>query len=689
MPTRARRLRPVLSAFGALVLLLATEGSARAAKLETVLAQPSFETAGLIVRLSGDNGNEAVSVDVKGPSDSDFRPAHPAARFEPGAAATTLFELTPGTDYSVRVTLTDPDGVTGAATQTVALHTRAAPTPPAPKRVRWVGASGRDAADAGASKADPFKSVGFALGNAQAGDEIRVLPGTYGAVEVTNKNGTADAPIVLRADDPNDKPIVDGAASGSALALDNTSYIVVDGFEIRNGGSDDDGIGVYLRASAHLTVRNCAIHDNGHYNVLVAKAGEYSGGVQQSGFHLLENNDVTDTHGTCSGPSYENCPGETYYGIKLDNNAGAGTVIRSNHVHGHADNMSPCGDEDVGRGLADGAAVLALVGSGKWTNHDLEIYDNLIEDARDDAIELDGICVNARVYRNRIKNAQNGISLAPALPGPYFVVRNVLGGTIGESMIKLNTNGQANVASRHLYLYHNDFTRASKGTILNLWFALPGEHNVPIHDLVFRNNVFSAPQGGQAINAYNKGAEQPSFDGDVWWTTDTSKAFTWWNGTKNDSYDTFAAFQTGATQEAKGYFGDPGLDANFLPTAGALVVDKGLVLPGINDRFVGAGPDVGAYELGGPKPGEPGGGPTDDAPGTGSSGGGAGAGGADGGTGGPGGSSGGVEPGNDDGADSGGCGCVVVGGRMPTGAAGAVAFGLLAAGLGRRRRRGR
>lgn len=668
--------------------MFATERGARAAKLEAVLVQPSFETAGIIVRLSGDSGNEVVNVEVKGPGDADFRPAHAAARFEAGAAATSLFNLKPSADYSVRVTLVDPDGVTGSATQTATLRTRGAPSLPTPKRVRWVGPAGRDAAGAGATKADPFKSIAFAFNGAQPGDEIRVLPGTYGAAEITKKNGSEDAPIVLRADDPANKPIIDGAATDNALTFDDSSYVVVDGFEVRNGGKDGEGVGVYLRASAHLTVRNCSIHDSGHYDVLIAKAAEYSGGAQQSGFHLLEDNVIADLdHGACTGPTYESCPGETYYGIKLDNNAGAGTVIRRNHIHDHADNLSPCGDEEVGRNIADGAPVLALVGTGKFTNHDLEVYDNLIERARDDAIELDGICVNARVYRNRIKDAQNGVSLAPALPGPFFVVRNVLGGAINESLLKLNTNGNASVPSRHLFLYHNDFTRSTKGTLLNLWFALPGEHDVPIHDVVLRNNVFSSPQGGKATDAYNHGAEQPSFDGDVWWTTDTAKVFSWYNGTKNDVYDSFAAFRAGTGQEAQGAFGDPGLDADSFPTPGALVVDRGIVLPGINDGFIGTGPDVGAYELGGPRPGEPGGGPSDHGPGTGPDGSGAGNGDPGGDGGGPGdGSSGG---GSGDDADAGGCGCVLAGSAAPTGAGAAAAFGLLAAGLLRRRRRSR
>ncbi len=628
----------------------------------------------MIVQISGDSGNETVTVEIKGPSDADFHPAHATVLFEPHALATSLFDLTPDSDYSLRVTLADPDGVTGSATQTTTLHTRAQPTLPSPLRVRWVGPGGHDTDASGASKADAYATPGYALAHALPGDEIRVLAGTYPPASADGLHGTEAAPIVLRADDPAAKPVIDGAASGNALYLNDAAWVVIDGFEVRNGGSDSDGHGVFLRASSHVTVRNSFIHDNGHDNVLISKGAEFSGGALAGGFHLIESNDIADLeYGACSGGSNNACVNQTYYGIKLDNNPGGGTVIRKNHLHGHDDNISPCGDEDPGRNLADGSPVLALVGKGPWTNHDLEIYDNSVEDARDDDLELDGICVNARIYRNTVHNAQNPFSAAPVMPGPYFFVRNVVSGDWGDAGFKLNTAGNSAVPSRHVFVYHNTFVRGTKGSLLNLWYAVEGDHNVPLHDVVFRNNIFSAPMGGACTNANNHGVEQPSFDGNVWWTTDTTQLFSWWNGASNDKYDTFAAFQSGTSQEAHGAFGEPGLGADLVPTKGALVVDRAMPIPGINDRFAGTAPDVGAYELGGtgPMPGDDGGAPTTSGGVTST---GAGQGGGEG--------SGGSGSGSGSG-DSGGCGCVVAGG----GASSPVTalLGLLALGLFARR----
>ena len=231
-------------------LVLGAAARAEAAALGPITLTPSFETAGVSVQLTGDSGNETVTVDVKGPTDADFHPAHATVLFEPHALATSLFELAPDTDYALRVTLTDSDGVTGSPTQMLTLHTRAEPKLPSPTRVRWVGPGGQDAAGAGTTKAAPFATPGYALSQATPGDEIRVLAGTYAATSADGVHGTDALPIVLRADDPNAKPVIDGAMAGNALYLNDAAYVVIDGFEVRNGGDDSGGHGVYLRAFA-------------------------------------------------------------------------------------------------------------------------------------------------------------------------------------------------------------------------------------------------------------------------------------------------------------------------------------------------------------------------------------------------------------------------------------------------------
>src|SRR5690606_23357284 len=169
-----------------------------------------------------------------------------------------------------------------------------------------------------------------------------------------------------------------------------------------------------------------------------------------------------------------------------------------------------------------------------------------------DDLELDGICVNAKVYGNLLRDAENPISMAPALPGPYFVLRNVIRGAWGQAAIKMNTNGYPESLIRNLFFYHNTIFREDNGTLLHLWYDFPGEHSVPLENVKFLNNVFVANAGGRLIDSFNRGASHPSFDYDLWFTTDTDAIFTWWNGATTDRYSDLQGFSQGTGNESSG-----------------------------------------------------------------------------------------------------------------------------------------
>ncbi len=563
----------------------------------TVYTHASYETGGVIINIPNSTGDEAATLQIKGPGDSAFKDAHPFVAYDNYNMASSLFNLQPNTLYQLRITVADPDGTPGSSVVNAALQTKAAFTLPAPTRIVTVGPGGN------------YSTIQNAVNNAQPGDEIRVASGTYGPVDLFTKNGTAQAPIVVRAANPATKPVIDGNNSGTALDFDDSSNIIFDGFEIRNGGSNSAGIGVRIGSSARIAVRNSFIHDNGRYNILVTKGDEYPGGPLAGGFHLIENNVIADTSfGSCSGGSNSACANQTYYGILQDNNPGPGTVIRGNLLYGQVDNAVICGDEGAGRDLYENVDhVLQLTGgaaSEGWTNHNVEFYDNESRDARDDDIELDGICVNARVFRNTFGNAQNPFSMAPAQPGPYFVIRNLIKGHWGEAAIKMNTGGNPDNPERNLFFYHNTIVRNTNGTVLNLWYEVPDDHEVPLKNVVFLNNIFGAMQGGRCTDANNRGNEHPQFDNDLWYTTTSSGTiFEWWDGAQYN-VNSFSAFQTASGQETNGLYGHPQLDGNYKPIDGASpAIDNAVEIPGINDDYNGAAPDIGAFEVG-----EPGGG---------------------------------------------------------------------------------
>jgi MYXO-CTERM domain-containing protein len=157
-------------------------------------------------------------------------------------------------------------------------------------------------------------------------------------------------------------------------------------------------------------------------------------------------------------------------------------------------------------------------------------------------------------------------------------------------------------------------------------------------------------------------------DWDNLWTDslDGTPRFVKWLNVK---YADISELKASATIEGNGFQVKPEYEdadnGNFTPIEGSNLVDVGVVIEGINDRFIaGAGPDLGAFERGGVNP-LPDGGVPDGGSSSSSSGGGlGGAGGAS--------SSGG--PNGESPEEKGGCGC-----RVGSGAAEGIAVNAMAA----------
>ena len=117
------------------------------------------------------------------------------------------------------------------------------------------GQSGSDSNDG--SAAHPFKTLQKATGLKPwdnllvAGDTVLIAPGTYFGRVVLAANATASAPITIKAQDPNNRPIFDyhndayGAGGAETIGGNDRagwefdgSYYVVDGIIIKNARSD-------------------------------------------------------------------------------------------------------------------------------------------------------------------------------------------------------------------------------------------------------------------------------------------------------------------------------------------------------------------------------------------------------------------------------------------------------------------
>lgn len=252
-------------------------------------------------------------------------------------------------------------------------------------RVLSVSPDGSDA-DGDGSPARPFASIAAAGAIAAPGDTIALMAGTYGRQLVTDLQGSASAPVVIRPA-TGAHVVIDGSHTSNSVyeaALDlqsNTRHLVVDGLEIVNLS----GRGVHLGDAESVTVQNCVVHDT------------RDAGFSISGRHLLiDHNEVYRI-----ALVNENGLGGGWPGAVMTDwwrTSSSDVVFRRNHIH-------ECWGE----------CLIALFLDGG------QIVENEIHDCYSVAVYLDN-ARNMRVERNVIyrtssrfdhagKGAANGILL--------------------------------------------------------------------------------------------------------------------------------------------------------------------------------------------------------------------------------------------------------------------------------------
>lgn len=606
----------------------------------------NLHAGGVVVVVSGDANLDASGGLEWRLAAGSFQAAHPLVRIDATHFVGSLFWLSPGTAYEVRVTLSDPDGVTGSPTGTAALQTRADTLPQPTLRTLYVAPSGDDG-NPGTDPGAPLRTIQRAADLSQAGDLIAIQPGVYREGVSVTTSGTASQPIVYRGSagailDGADGTIaagvswtavgggvysrVTGFATGHLVTeagrlyrygtlgdlqtlgagapggfyfdgttlyvrfadnsnpathtvhvariengfyLESVSNVRIENLEIRHYGAGDYGKGVYLWYASDCVVRASNIHEVGAAGVWI------KGGAR----HRVEDNQIWDSSifnwpwGFSKGSSAEN------NAVVLTNDVGRGHVIRRNTIHGQFNGMGPCGDT-------------APVGFTTET----DIYDNLLYQHTDDALEPEGYCANVRIWGNTIRDVHMAFAVAPAAPGPLFIVRNVVwrvGNTrtsqldgYTASAIKINSGYPEPVGP--LFLYHNTLLTDAPSTdavaLLN-----PGNST----SIRLRNNLVAGTR--YVLEKVNPIVWNG--DWDDFYTTDPTRLVRW-QGTR---YNTLAAYQAALGQEVNGISAPPQLvnpaGGVFRPALGSPLIDRGVVLPGVNDGYEGTAPDIGAVEL--------------------------------------------------------------------------------------------
>jgi hypothetical protein len=407
-----------------------------------------------------------------------------------------------------------------------------------------------------------------ALASAQPGHVIVLASGVYAGAFFLGASGTADNPIVIRGQSAAGA-ILDGLDCAGCNVLEvSGSYVHVEDLTLRNAvrALRFLGAGTRNNVARRLRIEN-VVHG-------IAQ------GTNQRDFYLCDN----VIEGRLAWPWVFDADASTHWDDRGVAVHGDGHVVCHNRMSGLGDpmiNMKP----------------LARA---------IDFYGNDILDTFD-GTELDLGGGNVRAFHNRWTNVAAGISLQPVYGGPAYVLRNVLLNVVDEQ-VKLKSLGGTDEPSGVL-VYHNTFV--SPRIALNLQTPITG------HNFSVVNNLFVGPQApANRTVEWTAGVDRGHFDFNGYFPDGG-----FWLGTIGGMFQVFPNF---AALQASGVFEGGGTllttpifeggfvgpvngtvrqdPVDFALAGGSNALDRGTLLSGVNVRFTGAAPDLGARESGCPAP---------------------------------------------------------------------------------------
>jgi hypothetical protein len=580
----------------------------------------------------------------------------------PNMFAGSILDLEPDTAYEAQFVLSDPDGVRGESRKTVTVRTRPEPMPAAGGRVFHVyppgfkgqkaepsfeglmcaynlTCSGTDWATAGRPRVRPGDTIVVHAGlykynrleytNDPAVNRTVPLDGTY----YLTADGTADRPIVIKSAGDGEA-VFDGAGNFALFDVKAADYTYFEGLTFRNADIAIWAGTQFIAGSKGLTVKTCRFEDVG--------AGIFTNYSGSSNFYIADNwfigrDDPNHVIGWARGVGTSSSVGlvdwgrfagvegqkfppvmASYVAVKV---YGPGHVVAYNYVANFHDgiDVETYGNPD-GSAAADGP---------KYPTRDafdrrpvaIDFYNNYMTNFHDNPFETDGSLHNVRVLRNMmINSASHAFCNQPVIGGPAYWIGNIAYHLPGGST-RL-TNGSAGVL-----FYHNTILSetAAAGTANVHWRnnLFLGENTAPA---IFSVNTFTSysssdyngfrPNPGAAV-AFQWSAPKAGVRAD--YTDATHRAelearqfrsldeYRQATGQDQHSvlvdYDIFVNVPRLDAQDArtvqKVYKAE---DFDFRLKPGSAAVDRGVVLPNVNEGFDGSAPDLGALEHGRPLP---------------------------------------------------------------------------------------
>jgi hypothetical protein len=571
---------------------------------ELMVDPPTLENLGFRWYITGDsNRNASVQMAYREVDTAAWRDAMPMLRVHHEVAnqdyrpyrtgnlfAGSVMFLKPGTAYEVRLTMDDPDGG-GPPARLLTVTTRSEPGvwSNGPERHVYPAAhEGSPPNGALGTGGTPVAPVGLeaALKAARPGDILLLHAGIYRGRFAAPLEGTPEWPIVLRAAGDGEV-ILEGTGHGADLLdLNGARHLHLEGLTLRHARTAIRAGKRGQAGAVGLVVRRCKIRD------VVSGIFAYS---ENSRDWYLADNELEGIN-----PTWYPRPGGNKYmepshtGINV---YGQGIVVCYNRIRRFSD-------------------ALAIANFGVPTEDlkrhcvAVDFYGNDLSFAQDDCLETDYGCHNVRVWRNRCYNAHTGLSVQPSYGGPIYLIRNEVYGVTALSF-KLHNYCTG------LEVYHNTCCCAGEGfRSFNRW---QNGH--------FRNNLILGgdpvpDENGNLPNlrAISTGTITPcsTLDYNGYRRNGPGRFILWYDGKRQADYESLAEFAAGAGYEAHGVMVDydvfveatpprrgvtsrpQGWDLRLRPAA--VAVDRGCVLPNVNDGYSGTAPDLGCRELGSTPP---------------------------------------------------------------------------------------
>ena len=532
--------------------------------------RPTLECLGVRWTIKGDaNSNARVEVRYRERGTKQFNRGLDLVRTHSGwrpdkapAAgewlfAGSVFDLEEGTEYELLLSLIDPDG--GNAQKIVRMSTRSEPTLDRPTRTLHVvpgDGGGQGALD------DPLKGLVAADAIAKPGDLFLVHKGVYPALWTLRKSGSHRKPIVYRA--AGDGEAVISGMQGetltqSGIRLNGTRDIWIEGLSVRN-----TKFGLAGNGADRIVVRGCHFYDN-DYGITAAK---YSDETPQTDWLIADNR----FEGQSTWPRSKGI--EDTRGVQIN---GLGNIVCYNFIRGFADGVDTFQGDECSA---------------------IDIYGNEIDGMTDDGIETDYSQQNVRVFRNRMTNVYQGITMQPTFAGPVYIFRNVMYNVCVETF-------KMHEAPSGCLMFHNTSVKQGIPLIMN--------GTKPVTHFVSRNTIFIGTPGDWFCYENTAKLVDCDFDYDGFGAGEYS-AFMKLNGTryrtldgmreKSGMYanivmlDSKKVFEKGDIRPENYEVQHRISDNDVRLASDSKAIDAGVRLHNINDDFEGEGPDLGAYELG-------------------------------------------------------------------------------------------